>query len=144
MEIFVQIIKSVLCSERTSPYTKRTLEFIVKCFKEILLYEEEKEKERLEKVANDEINGVLDESIDLMETDELAAEAFDPDQTIINEKYLPPISSIDILIKKYFLKYLICDNTNIRYNTTSLIKKTLENFSEIDEGTFEDLRSVSF
>ena len=143
MELCLQIIRSVLLSERHIPYTKRTLDFIVSCFKSILIFEEELEKTRLEDIAKREINGELDDSIDdFMNTDELALNAFDPDQTIINERYISLISSIDVLFKKYFLKYLQCEDINIRYNTASLIKKTLENFTEIDEATFQDLRNV--
>src|SRR5690606_7479351 len=76
--------------------------------------------------------------------DELGQQAFDMDQTIVDKRYLSPISTVDLLIKNHLLKFLFANNINVRYNTTSLIKKTLDSFEEIDEATFTELRTVRY
>ena len=145
IKLFTQITLSVVKKERTSVYTRHTLEFIVYLFKSILTFENLKEQERLELVTQKEINGELsdnmDDSMGSESSDELA-QALDPDKTIIDQKYLSPISTVDILIKNHFAKYVMVKDVNVRYNSIWLIKNTLAVFDEIDEDTFNELRTV--
>lgn len=146
-KLFLKFIKQVLICERTSKFTKNSLDFITNCFKEMISFEEKFENERLNKLAAEEAqNNNLNESMDLNESlvdvDELGTKAFDLDQTIVNPKYLSPISTVDFLMKNELVKFTTCKEVNIRYNAISLIRKTLASFNEIDEETFNILRIV--
>lgn len=148
-KLFLKCIKQVLVCDRSSPFTKKSLDFITSCFKEMISFEEEFENDRLHKLAanenqNNNLNESLDESTleDASDIDELGIQALDLDKTIVNTKYLSPISTVDLLMKNELVKYTTCKEVNIRYNTISLIKKTLETFNEIDEETFNVLRLV--
>ncbi len=111
----------------------------------MIAYEEEFEDERAHRIAAEEAlnNQLHDDSMNSTLEDDLGTTAFDLDQTIINSKYLAPISTVDLLLKNELVKFTICKDLNIRYNTLSLLKKTLEYFNEMDEETFDVLRTVS-
>lgn len=141
--VLLTSIKQVLICDRNSPFTKKTLDFIATCFKEMIAYEEEFEDERAHRIAAEEAlnNQLHDDSMNSTLEDDLGTTAFDLDQTIINSKYLAPISTVDLLLKNELVKFTICKDLNIRYNTLSLLKKTLEYFNEMDEETFDVLRT---
>lgn len=97
-------------------------------------FEEEKENQRMEDEARN-----VNESTDSMEEDmdELGKDAFD--QTIIDERFLPHPTRVDIIINELLVPYLECENVNVRANSTLLLKKMLDCFEEMDETTFKVL-----
>ena len=144
MTSFVNLIKSVLASNRNSYYTKRSLEFLSITFKYIQSFEEDLECERLNEVARRIITGDLNTSTASSDDDmdELGAEAFDLDETIIDKNFLPQPTTMDHIIKTYLMKFLSSENVNVRTNTASLLRKIVETFDEMDEITFSEIEKV--
>ncbi|UXI18512.1 DEP domain-containing protein 1A [Sarcoptes scabiei] len=134
MKIFINIVKSVLICNKSSPFTKRTLEFLTLVLKEISVFEENKENERLQNVAAKEASGQL--PVESSDSDDELSSLLDPDQTIINSRYLSPPSIIDAFIRDHLLKFMKCENENIRFNTATLLKKILDTQEEIEEETY--------
>ena len=128
-------------------YTKRTLDFLAKTFAEIVVFEEEKENERLGRVIAEDINGFNSNSdsnssnASLME--ELNGQAFDPDKTIINKRYVSVLCTVDKIIQNNLVSYLRIGDDNVRFNTTLLLKKSLDCFKKLDESTYTMLVEVS-
>lgn len=137
-------MKSILASDRSSFYTKRSLEFLTTVFKTIETFEEEAETKRLEKVAAELASKQKDASVDSEEEemDELGRDAFDPDQTIIDARFLSLPNSVDLIITDILLKFLKAENVNVRSNTASLLRRILENSEELEESTFTELKKV--
>ncbi|KAJ6224992.1 hypothetical protein RDWZM_003537 [Blomia tropicalis] len=144
MNVFVKVIKSALNQDRQSPFTKRTINFIVLVFKKITSHENEMEEKRLQQVVQNDLNGINDSNeVETMEENEeddlLYGSGLEHDTTIVNDQYVSPISWVDFFIKNSLVTFLEAKDINVRQNTVLLLKKTLEIFNEIDENTYSAL-----
>ena len=149
MNVFVKVIKSALNQDRQSPFTKRTINFIVLVFKKITSHENEMEEKRLQQVVQNDLNGINDSNeVETMEENEeddlLYGSGLEHDTTIVNDQYVSPISWVDFFIKNSLVTFLEAKDINVRQNTVLLLKKTLEIFNEIDENTYSALNEVSY
>ncbi|KAJ6216269.1 hypothetical protein RDWZM_007426 [Blomia tropicalis] len=137
MDVFVKVIKSVLKQDCESPNTKRTIHFIVLVFKKITFHENEIEQKRLQQVVQNDLNGTIDDSNEA----ETMEEDVEDDNTIVDYRYVSPISWVDFFIKNSLVIFLKAKDINVRHNTVVLLKETLEGLDEIDENTSSALNN---
>lgn len=135
------MIKCVLQCNRSSPFTKRTLDFITSIFKEIINFEKALENKRHHEIAARQARGDLTLNDDSM-NDELGTQLLDPDQTITDSLYISSESIVEVIFKKYLLEFLSVKDINVRSNSASLIKKILDCSLEIFSDTFEQAVNV--
>lgn len=141
MATFIEIMKNVLVCNNSSPYTKRALDFIALIFKEIIFFEEEYERKRIDNViarGDETINSEINNDASDFD-DEIGEECFDRDKTIIDTRFISEPTTVDLFIRNYLLKFIKADDVFVRRNSASLLRKTIDSLEEVDENTFAEV-----
>ena len=141
MATFIEIMKNVLVCNNSSPYTKRALDFIALIFKEIIFFEEEYERKRIDNViarGDETINSEINNDASDFD-DEIGEECFDRDKTIIDTRFISEPTTVDLFIRNYLLKFIKADDVFVRRNSVLLLRKTIDSLEEVDENTFAEV-----
>ena len=134
-------MKNVLVCNNSSPYTKRALDFIALIFKEIIFFEEEYERKRIDNViarGDETINSEINNDASDFD-DEIGEECFDRDKTIIDTRFISEPTTVDLFIRNYLLKFIKADDVFVRRNSVLLLRKTIDSLEEVDENTFAEV-----
>ncbi|RWS01908.1 condensin complex subunit 3-like protein [Dinothrombium tinctorium] len=130
-EPFFRFVRKTLQSPDKSPFTKRSIEFIIKFLAQI-------GKDDSKNAENDECERRVDEST----CDDIGFEMFGSESFETVTKISQTQALVDKLVTEVILPYSRAALANIRINTCLLVSKLFAEIDDVDNNVYEELKKT--